>query len=113
MGRLAQDVLALPKQKFVSVQLEKGSLQWRNDVGKEKIDQVIVQEHGKEEEITDIRKKRPDEFYREIIHIDKIMRGEITGEDSPISLKRGLDTMAVLASAHKSFKDGILLALTR
>jgi predicted dehydrogenase len=102
IGRVAQDVITLPKKKFLSLQFEKGSLEWRNDVTKT-TDEIMVQEHGKDEELFEIKKTRPDEFYLEIIHIQDILEGKI--KESPISLQRGLDTMAVLAAAHKSFKE--------
>jgi predicted dehydrogenase len=102
IGRVAQDVITLPKKKFLSLQFEKGSLEWRNDVTKT-TDEIMVQEHGKDEELFEIKKTRPDEFYREIVHIQDILEGKI--KESPISLQRGLDTMAVLTAAHKSFKE--------
>jgi hypothetical protein len=49
-----------------------------------------------------VAKKRPDDFYAEVLHIQDILDGRINIEDSPISLERGLDTMMVIAAAHLS-----------
>ncbi|MDP3793463.1 MAG: Gfo/Idh/MocA family oxidoreductase [Candidatus Uhrbacteria bacterium] len=104
VGRLIQDVITLPKKKFLQIQGTKGSLLWDNDVSKT-LDQVSIQLHGKDREMFDIAKSRTDEFFREIQHIDQLLNGATRIEDSPIRLQRALDTMAVLAAAHQSERE--------
>ena len=104
VGRIAQDVITLPKKKFVHVQFEKGSVDWLNDVTKT-TDQVVMQFHGKDPEVYDISKTRTEEFFKEIEHIGALCEGKIAIADSPIRLERGVDSMLVLAAAHKSYQE--------
>ena len=104
VGRVAQDVMTQPKKKFLEIQFKNGSLKWDNDVTKTS-DQITVNEHGKDRKVIDISKTRPDEFFREITHIQGILDKKIKVQDSPIRLERAVDTMLVLAAAHKSFAE--------
>ena len=104
IGRVAQDVMTLPKKKFLEMQFKNGSIKWDNDVTKT-TDQITLNEFGKDRQVIDISKTRPDEFYHEIMHIQNILDGKIKIEDSPIRLGRAVDTMLVLAAAHKSFAE--------
>lgn len=104
VGRIAQDVVTLPKKKFVQILGSAGSLLWDNDVSKA-LDQVSVQLHGADREMFDIQKSRTDEFFREIEHIDGLLAGTVPFASSPVRLQRGLDTMAVLAAAHRSAEE--------
>lgn len=103
-GRVVQDVVTEPKRKVTIMQFEKGHVEWHNDVTKT-VDKVFFQPSGGKMETFDIEKKRTDEFLREIEHIQKILNGETKIADSPMRLERGLDSMLVLAAAHKSFAE--------
>lgn len=46
-------------------------------------------------------KTRPDDFYREMLHIDALLAGRIRPDESPVSLASGVNVMEVLAAAHK------------
>lgn len=109
-GRCVQDVVTLPKKKFLEVQGEYGSILWENDVNKTS-DRVSIQLHEREREVFDISKSRIDEFFREIQHIAGLMDGSISYEDSPVKLQRGLNTMAVLAAAHQSAREKRVVAV--
>lgn len=104
VGRVAQDVITLPKQKFAHLQFEKGSVVWYNDVSKT-TDQVVRQEHGKDKEVFDITKSRTEEFLKETEHIQAILDGKVKLADSPVKVQRGIDSMLVLAAAHQSHKE--------
>src|SRR3990167_167134 len=103
-GRVAQDVITNPKKKFLEMQFSNGSLKWDNDVTKT-TDQITINEYGKEKQVLDISKTRQDEFYHEVMHIQKLLDGSLAIKDSPISLERAVDTMLVLAASHKSAKE--------
>ena len=46
-------------------------------------------------------KSRPDDFIAELIHINESIEGKIF-DNSPISLKRGYDTMSIISAAYQS-----------
>ncbi len=104
MGRVVQDVITLPKKKFVELQFEKGHIVCSTDVSKT-ADQVQLHEHGKDPQIIDIVKNRTDEFFHEVKHIQELLDGKVDIKTSPIRLERGLDSMLVLAAGYKSFND--------
>lgn len=47
-------------------------------------------------------KKRLDDFYQEMLHIQDLLEGRVSPKESPISFERGLDTLLVIAAAHLS-----------
>lgn len=109
-GRVIQDVVTKPTRKWARVQGDKGFVEWicnghaTGDVvryaglpaGRQGADGVI------KEEI--FAKKRPDDFYREMLHIKDILDGKIKPADSPLAFESGLAVMKVLAEAHKKSK---------
>lgn len=100
VGDIAQDVLTEPAQKMVRVQCEDGFVEWivNIDGGHDAVRHWAGQGEVSEELIS---KTRPQDFENEIKHIGEIMNGAST-KDSPISLRRGLDSMLVVAAAHAS-----------
>lgn len=102
MGRLVQDVVTVPKKKTVTLQGEKGRVEWYCDVTKT-LDRVVVVNKDETMTTTDIAKTRPDEFFQEIMHIQNLLDDKEAYTNSPIRLERGLDTMFVLNAAHRSF----------
>lgn len=105
VGRLAQDVVTHPKKKFVSITHSNGALDWVNDVSKN-TDEVRVNVRGKETIVEEIQKTRPEEFGREVDHIDDLLNGKISYKDSPLRLERGVETMLVLEAAFRSYQEG-------
>lgn len=99
VGRVVQDVVTSPPRKWARIQGKDGYLEWQCGYAAG-VDAVF---HGS---ISDDRreflfaKTRPDDFIRELRHIESV----ISGADrlSPISIDRGLDTMLVVSAAHKS-----------
>lgn len=98
-GRVAQDVITLPVSKRALIQGEEGRIEWVNgyDVAG---DAVLVHRPGRDTVVNHLPKKRPDDFIAELKHIAAYTKD---GADrSPIALSRGLDTMLVVAAAHRS-----------
>ena len=52
---------------------------------------------------------RPGDFIAEVRHIEDVLEGKIA--DTPIDISRGLDTMLVIAAAHRSAKSGSTVAI--
>lgn len=99
LGRVVQDVVTRPTRKWARMQGANGFIEWYcgskpgTDTVVQSLDSGIVTE-------TNISKTRPDDFVQELRHIEDALKGET--EMSPISLERGLETMMVIAAAHKS-----------
>jgi predicted dehydrogenase len=98
-GDLIQDVVTFPPEKLARVQGNNGFAEMRINYNADG-DAVITGEKGKLPETVIIPKKRPDDFLREVDHIEEILLGKI--QHSAISLERGLDTMMVIAAIFKS-----------
>ncbi|MDZ4816284.1 MAG: Gfo/Idh/MocA family oxidoreductase [Verrucomicrobiota bacterium] len=104
IGRVIQDVVTRPHRKRARIQGSEGYLEWIANYTPEG-DAVMLQIAGKPEEIAGLPKKRPDDFICELEHIDNDLKNG--GEcQSPLSLERGLDTMLVVAAAHKGQAEG-------
>jgi predicted dehydrogenase len=100
IGDIAQDVVTEPAQKMVRVQGSQGYLEWVCNF--DSSHDAVVAWDGKTEAVKEmIDKKRPDDFKNEIEHIAQILHGR-SPDDSPIALERGLETMLVVAAAHRS-----------
>lgn len=100
IGRVVQDVMTLPTRKWSRVQGDAGFMEWHcggHPTGD------LVRYAGAvgvvKEEI--FAKKRPDDFYDEMLHIQAILDKKIAVKDSPISLESGVAVMEVLETAWK------------
>jgi predicted dehydrogenase len=99
LGRVVQDVVTRPTRKWARAQGSDGYVEWYcgskpgTDAVVHALDAGVVSQ-------TEITKTRPDDFVQEMRHIEAALKG--AAELSPISLERGLETMMVIAAAHKS-----------
>lgn len=103
-GGVVQDVVSLPVRKWARIHGLDGTIEWHcNHAPNE--DAVMVQNvtTGESAEYR-FKKTRPDDFLAELKHIEAAMRGDPSA--SPIALRRGLDTMMVIAAAHRSSREG-------
>lgn len=101
IGRVVQDVVTRPPRKWARIQGSEGHIEWH--CGYQPGHEAVIEGSGAGENARRlIEKTRPDDFVRELRHIAEAVR---TGDDSPISLERGLDTMMVVAAAHKSARE--------
>lgn len=101
-GRVVQDVVTYPVRKEAFLQFEKGAIQWQCG-GDPKGDVIFHGLFPNPLERVLIEKTRPDDFIAELNHIRNSLQID-TG--SPISLKRGLETMLVIAASHLSGREG-------
>ena len=99
-GTIIQDVITKPTVKKVNIQCENDSIVWEANK-QSNVDSLIYNQ----EEYSFV-KSRPDDFVGEINHISDILEGNITQQESPISLEKGLTTMLVAAAASLSAKSG-------
>lgn len=99
VGRAMQDVVTHPVKKWVRLQGEKGYIEWQCN-GVPEGDLVRYQVEGRDAVEKVFAKKRPDDFYRETAHYDKLLRGDIRPQDSPLSYARGREVMAILNRAY-------------
>ena len=105
VGRVVQDVITEPVKKQIRIQGENGFLEI-NINGWENGDLIRLGKPDKSVEEIKIEKKRPDDFYEEILHIKEILDGALKAKDSPISIERGLATMKIVQAAHRSRQEG-------
>ena len=103
IGRVVQDVITRPTKKWARAQCDKGYIEWNCEI-KPGLDTVVACPNEGDKTLTEITKTRPDDFLQEMQHISNIFNSG-SYQNSPISLKCGLDTMLVIAGAHMSEKN--------
>lgn len=103
-GRVVQDVVTVPHRKWARVQGVRGALEWICGA-KPGFDAVRWSTQPGREGSEDVAKTRPDDFVRELQHIDRALADGRPG-DSPLALSRGIETMLVIAAAHESARTG-------
>lgn len=96
LGRVVQDVVTQPPLKWAYLQGKDGSIEWQCHPSPY-TDTVKVAGAAASDQTFD--KTRPDDFIQELGHIESCIDNKV---DSPISLERGLETMLVIAAAHKA-----------
>ncbi|MCC7250943.1 Gfo/Idh/MocA family oxidoreductase [Hyphomicrobium sp.] len=103
VGRCVQDVVTQPPRKWARAQGSDGHVEWW--CGCEPgVDAVVASLPGKVASEHKVSKTRPDDFIEELTHIDAALAG--APDASPLALSRGLDTMLVVAAAHRSAETG-------
>jgi len=108
VGDVIQDVVTSPTDKSARIQGSEGFLEWR--VGyRAGADAVLSGRTGEPVAEYIIEKTRADDFIAEIDHLESILAGQV--QHSPIALRRGLDTMMVIAAMFKSDKTGRRVAI--
>lgn len=97
-GRVVQDVVTRPARKWARIQGQTGYVEIQ--IGyKESCDAVFEQRGDGAVAEHRIEKSRPDDFITELGHIEDSVS---SGAASPIEFQHGLETMLVIAAAHKS-----------
>ncbi len=109
-GRVVQDVVTLPPRKWARVQGRNGYVDLTIGI-QPGADGVEWRLGTAEPEQRLIEKTRPDDFIQELKHIAAVLEGEDNSED--IRLDRGLDTMLVVAAAHRSASEGRTIRIDR
>jgi predicted dehydrogenase len=108
-GRVVQDVVTRPPRKWARIQGRDGFVEWHCGY-KPGCDAVITGNGTTQDEPHLVPKTRPDDFIRELKHIQASIRGDAP---SPISLESGLDTIQVIAAAHHSARHGCKVSIDR
>ena len=103
VGRVVQDVVTTPHRKRARIQGTNGAIEWICNYNPDG-DALLLLRPGKADEVRPLAKTRPDDFIRELEHIEADSRAG--GVSSGIRLERGLDTMLVVAAAHRSEQQG-------
>jgi len=101
-GRVVQDVITSPPRKWARIQGKNGYAEWH--CGFKPGTDAVLEGGGKglsEEHL--FHKTRPDDFIMELRHIEAALTSGPA--KSGLSIERGLDTMLVVAAAHKSVKE--------
>jgi predicted dehydrogenase len=106
VGRVVQDVVTAPTRKWARVQGVDGYIEWHCN-GRPEGDLVVWKTKDSQHEHEQVfAKKRPDDFFREILHIEDILTGHVGRADSPLSLASGLAVMSILRAAYKAGGKG-------
>jgi predicted dehydrogenase len=103
VGRVAQDVVTAPPRKWARIQGDDGFVDLAIGV-KPGSDGVSWKLGDAERGESTIRKTRPDDFIAELAHIEAVLEGR--DDSDALRLERGLDTMLVVAAAHRSAAEG-------
>lgn len=103
VGYIVQDVVTRPPRKRLRVQGERGALVWEVNRAPDN-DAVSWWTDGSQWREELMPKTRPEDFAGEIRHAGALL--ENPDAPSPISLERGLETMMVVAAAHRSAAEG-------
>lgn len=101
-GSVTQDVITRPPEKFLRVQGDKGTIEWRACVGGE-FDEVVLKPLNQDASVKKIPWTRPGDFEPEIAHIARRLEGDRNA--SPISLENGYETMRIIQAAHLAHSD--------
>jgi predicted dehydrogenase len=102
VGRVVQDVVTNPPRKWARIQGKSGYAEWHCGF-KPGLDIVMEGDNVQDAKEYSFPKTRPDDFIAELRHIEAVIKSSAI--NSAISIERGLDTMLVLAAAHKSAKE--------
>ncbi len=101
LGRVVQDVVTSPPRKWGRIQGEAGSVEFALSAETDVVRRWVGTGDPVEERFA---KSRPDDFIEELRHVEGVLEGRETS--AAISLERGLETMLVLAAAHRSAREG-------
>src|SRR3989338_8026223 len=101
-GRVVQDVITNPPRKWARIQGKDGYAEWHCGF---KPGCDAVREGGSQGQTDEhiFQKTRPDDFIMELRHIEAALATDPA--KSGLSIERGLDTMLVVAAAHKSVRE--------
>ncbi len=98
VGRVVQDVVTQPPRKWARLQGDAGFVEWH--CGFAPGQDAVIQATGGDPQTSLFNKSRPDDFIQELRCVADVLAADSHGAD--LSLARGLDTMLVVAAAHRS-----------
>lgn len=100
VGRVIQDVLTNPPRKWARLQGREGFIEWLCAVSPLG-DVVRYGKNGQSVKEDIFKKRRPDDFYMEMLHIRDIIEGKTILKESPLSLERGIQVLNIIQSAWR------------
>lgn len=103
-GRVVQDVVTRPSRKMARIQGASGFVEWHYAY-KPGQEAVFLGDRGGVTDEHIITKTRADDFIEELRHLESAQTNG-TDTESPIALERALETMLVIAAAHRSARSG-------
>ena len=111
-GRVVPDVVTKPARKRARVQGCDGYVEWT--YGAAPGEHMVAYSFGDREKVEErIFASRPDDFIQELEHLESALANG--WDHSPITVHRGLDTMLVIAAAHRSaeFQSSVCIDFTK
>jgi hypothetical protein len=111
VGRVVQDVLTFPPRKWARLQGKKGFIEWVCN-GSPDGDLLRWATSGNIATEKVFPKKRADDFYEEMMHLEDLLLGHVAPAESPICLESGIAVMEVLALVHKVRNPGVEIQYT-
>lgn len=102
VGRVVQDVVTTPPRKRARLHGERGTIEWIGGYSTEG-DAVIVHPAAGAEAVHLVRRTRPDDFLEEMKFLDDQLGPGPRG--AGLDLGRGVDTMLLLAAAHRGQRE--------
>lgn len=113
VGSIIQDVVTAPAEKVMRIQFSSGFLEWRANIDPSH-DSVRYchPDNGSEDRVEMIKKSRPDDFFGQTEHLQKLLSGEISIQDSPNTLEAGIHVMKAVSAAHVSNANGCSVQLS-
>lgn len=105
-GTVVQDMVTFPQRSRAHIQGQDGFIEWLCN-GRPEGDLVRYRSGSGDLVERCFPKKRPDDFHREMLHIEEILAGRVSAEESPLSLQGGVDVIQVLQAAHEHRNEGV------
>jgi len=102
IGRVVQDVVTKPTRKWGRAQGSCGAVEWIGGYETNK-DAVLSQINLEKNQCHEIVKTRPDDFIRELKHIENLIKDD--NLNSPLYAERAVEVMMILAAAHLSHAE--------
>ncbi|MEK7659985.1 MAG: Gfo/Idh/MocA family oxidoreductase [Patescibacteria group bacterium] len=98
-GRVVQDVVTLPTKKIARVTGDRGVIEWQCG-GHPTGDVVRIAMSSGEMSERVFPKTRPDDFFREMLYIDRVLEGAL---NNTLSLQSGLDVLRVIEQSWAQY----------
>ena len=103
-GRVVQDVVTRPSRKWARIQGADGFVEWQYAYRPGEEAMFVGDSNGVVDEKI-FTKSRADDFVEELRHLDAAVANGAALQ-SPIAVERALETMLVIAAAHRSAQSG-------
>lgn len=108
VGRVVQDVVTRPVRKWARLQGSQGFIEWV--CGYEPGIDVVIRPDNQGKPVAEtFAKTRPQDFILELRHLTTALEGNTS--KSPLAIERGLDTMMVVAAAHRSAQERRMVSI--